>query len=195
MARSDFRSRRPVVPSWRIIPSWRSWRPVRLAVAAAMGVATVTPAFAQGGWVPGAALDPVLGVPTYFARYVAASGEGQLTIRCAVGFGVTIDAGVPLGGRMPDGMEIGGRGEAAFVITPLEGPPVELKGGGEVRLRSDGAVLVTIEGEEAMALAVVFNKPAQSTEITIGPSTAAVPMSSAATAIGSVARFCPEWPD
>lgn len=167
-----------------------AWSAVVLAA-----ISAASPALAQGGWVPGAALDPVLGVPTYFGRYVAAQGEGQLTIRCAVGAGVTIDAGVPLGGRLPEGMEIGGRGSVSIKIIPVEGAPVELPGEGEVRLRSDGAVLITVEGEQAMALAAAFNKPAQTTEITIGGKTASVPMATAATAIGSVSRFCPEWPD
>ncbi len=171
----------------------RVWRALGATVAIAAGLFP-TGALAQGGWVPGAALDPVLGVPTYFARYVAASGEGQLTLRCAVGAGVTIDAGVPLGGRLPEGMEIGGRATASLRFVPAEGEAAELAGEGDVRLRSDGAILVTIEGDEAVALARLFNKPATTTEITIAGVTAVVPMATAATSLNSVSRFCPEWP-
>lgn len=151
---------------------------------------------AEGAWIPGSSFDPSNQVASYFARYVAPPGEGQMTVRCDTADGLTIDAAVTGNGEAPSGVEIGDVAEASILLFGAEGAPSAepFSTKGEVRIRPDGAVLIVMAGEDAGRLGNALLVPSQKAEITIGGTTGSVSLHGASDAIAIVAGACKSWP-
>jgi hypothetical protein len=152
-------------------------------------------AFAAGSWVLGSSFDPATTLATYFARFVADRGEGQMTVRCDGANGISIDTGVTGNGEAPEGVEIGGNAEATVRLVAADGSGAEpLTAEGPVMIRADGAVMLALIGEGAAAIGVALLQPADHAEVTIGDVTANVPLTGASELFASVAKSCPAWP-
>ncbi len=162
--------------------------------ALSLGLAGPQALAAGGAWIPGSSFDPATQVASYFARYVAAPGEGQMTVRCDTGAGLTIDAAVTGNGETPEGITIGEAAEVSIHLVGSANGDTPIKAEGQVRLRSDGAVLLVIAGEEAGELGNALLVPAEKADVTIGNATGTVPLAGASDAVGNVAKACSAWP-
>lgn len=164
--------------------------PFALALAATL--AATVPAEA-GRWVTGGTFDPNRGVGVSFLRFLSEPGEGQMTIRCDALDGLWLDAGVSGNGALPEGTEPGDMIAAEFAFI-RDGEPDVTVVSGELLVRTDGAVLVTIVGEEAMPLAPALLIPAERIDITIAGITRPIPMADVTGDIESLAERCDGWP-
>lgn len=169
------------------------FRPLRAALACALVFAAAAPA-AAGSWVLGSSFDPGTRLATYFARFVAERGEGQMTVRCDATNGITIDTGVTGNGEAPAGVDIGGSAEATVRVFGGAGAGDALKAAGPVMIRADGAVMLGLLGDGATAIGVALLQPADHAEVTIGDITASVPLAGASDIFANIAKSCPAWP-
>ena len=164
---------------------------IAAALCGAM-VAFAAPAEA-GRWVNGGMLDPNRGVPVNFLRFLAGDDEGQMTIRCDELDGLWVDAGVAGNGELPPGFAIGDQIEATFAFEA--GDNVELVAArGELLIRGDGAVLVSITGDQSAALGTALLRPADRLHITIGDLTAPVGLGGLSDRAVDLANRCGAWP-
>lgn len=154
--------------------------------------AVATPAIA-GEWVRGGTFDPDRGVGVSFMRFLAGDGEGQMTIRCDEDRGLWLDVGAAGGGNLPDGAETGDIVSAVIEFVGSEETVAETVNG-ELLVRSDGAVLVTVIGEDAARLGPLYLQPFERIDITIGAETRPVPLAPAIDLVLSLAEGCDAWP-
>lgn len=168
--------------------------PARIGFFVAGTLSMLSVAAAAGAsWVMGSSFDPATSMASYFARYVAAPGDGQMTVRCDTVNGITLDTAVTGNGQPPPGVTLGGEAVARVVLTGGGEHPADLGGTGVVSLRPDGAVIIGLAGEEARRLAEALMEPADSAEITVGEVSASVSLAGAAEAIATIAKACPTW--
>lgn len=163
-----------------------------ISVLPVLAVALATPALA-GNWVRGGTFDPERGVGVSFMRFLAGEGEGQMTIRCDDDRGLWVDVGAAGGGVLPEGAETGDLISAnlQFVVGD---EVVSEDVTGELLVRADGAVLVTVIGEDAAKLGPLYLRAFDRVDITIGEETRPVPLGAAVETIVSLAEGCDAWP-
>ena len=167
-------------------------RRLAYALAFGFGLALISPASA-GQWVTGGAYDQARGVGVNFLRFLAAEGEGQMTIRCDQQAGLWIDVGVVGNGQLPTETELGdlveatlafGNGEDVRTIVML----------GSLLVRGDGAVLVSIVGPEVDAAGRLLLEPAGRLDIIIAGITQTLPMDGISERAKTLAESCGAWP-
>lgn len=169
-------------------------RKIAIAVSSLAMVAIAAGPARAGEWVPGGTFDVQRGVGVNFLRYLAAEGEGQMTIRCDAQVGLWVDAGAAGNGALPEGRQAGDLSEIAFGFV-RDGQTDQLTLTGELLVRSDGAVMVTVYGEEAVPLAAELLESAERIDVTIGAVTAPVTLDGFAEDIASLANRCDGWPE
>ncbi len=156
------------------------------ALAGTMGPANA------GRWVPGGTYDIARGVAVSFLRFLAEDGEGQMTIRCDAIDGLTVDVGVAGGGALPAGIAAGA--DVGVTLSFVGATSGEVTVAGPVLVRQDGAVMVTLAGEAATAVAGLLLQGSDRLDITIEGTTRPVPMTAVSTTIGAFAEHCAGWP-
>lgn len=170
-------------------------RTIKLATVVALvlsAAAPFAPALA-GQWVNGGMFDPNRGVPVNFLRFLAGDDEGQMTIRCDAVDGLWVDAGVAGNGELPPGFTTGDQIEATFGFEA--GGNTELVAArGELLIRADGAVLVSITGQQSIELGLALLHPAELLHITIGGITAPVQLDGLSERAIDLAARCGAWP-
>ncbi len=162
------------------------------AIAAVFTVGIATGASAEGSWVRGGSLEN--NEPVTFGRYLAEQTDAQMTVRCAASE-ISIDAGVAGAGALPEGMAEGDTIAIDFVLLGADGTEIgAVDGKGPLRIRPDGAVVVTLVGEAAAPLAALLLIPAASLNVTIGAETRPVVMTEASGLFAGIAESCEAWP-
>ena len=161
-------------------------------MATALATTLASPVLA-GEWVRGGTFDAERGVGIMFLRYLASDGEGQMTIRCDAIDGLWVDAGVTGGGQLPEGMFTGDLSDVEFAFV-REDSVDQLTLTGELLIRTDGAVLVTVVGDEATPLADLLLEPAERIDLTVGEVTAVVTLNDFIEEAQNMADRCDGWP-
>ena len=163
-----------------------------LVVAPILILAAISSASA-GRWINGGTYDEQRGVGVNFLRFLAGEGEGQMTVRCDNADGVWIDAGVDGDGRLPEGITMGD--ELAAIFTFVSGQAEEfIFAAGPVLVRGDGAVLVSITGEDALPLGRRLVLPAERVDVSIAGTTRPVPLGDVLERLQNLAARCEAWP-
>ncbi len=145
-----------------------------------------------GQWVPGGTFDPTRGIPVSFLRFLAQEGEGQMTIRCNAIDGLTIDIGVTGNATLPAGVTEGATIPATLAFVRADPATAEVEG--NVLVRMDGAVLVTLSGAGAASLAPFLLAPAERIDVTIAGTTRPVPFADMTVVVENFAARCAGWP-
>ena len=167
-------------------------KPIIAASLVAVMVAFAAPAEA-GRWVNGGMFDPNRGVSVAFLRFLAGDNEGQMTIRCDALDGLWVDAGVAGNGELPPGFAVGDEIVATFAFEA--GGDVEtVAARGQILIRGDGAVLVSITGDQSAALGTALLQPAERLHITIGDLTAPIGLDGLSERAVNLADRCGAWP-
>jgi hypothetical protein len=164
----------------------------RLAAFLAAGCLLAAPAQA-GEWVRGGTYDVARGVAVYFLRFLAAPGEGQLTIRCDGVDGLWIDAGVAGVADLPPDATPGAELGALFTFIRAD-ESLKIQAAGELVVRSDGAALISIAGTAADPLGRELLMMTERLDITIGEITRPVPLDIAFEQLQGLASGCTGWP-
>ncbi len=168
-------------------------RPVRQALTILMlSPAALTPA-AAGEWVGGGMFDEQRGVGVSFLRFLADSGEGQMTVRCDARDGLWVDVGTGGNGQLPEGFARGDRVEAMLEFVGAGGVQ-SVTVTGPLLIRVDGAVLIEVIGEDAAALAPLLLLPADRLDITLGGVTGTITLAGFSDRAIDLADRCSGWP-
>jgi hypothetical protein len=163
-----------------------------LAAGVLVGLAGVQPTQA-GRWISGGMLDEARGGGVNFSRFLAAEDEGQMTVRCDELDGVWIDAGVQGNAELPEGVEQGDEIEASFAfVGGAEAQTVTASG--PVMVRGDGAVLVSLSGDQAAELGRQLLVPSDRVEVSIAGDTRTVTLAGALEKLQTLASRCTAWP-
>ncbi|MCW5696603.1 MAG: hypothetical protein KIS96_07690 [Bauldia sp.] len=164
----------------------------RVLGAAIVTAALAGSALAEGSWVRGGSFEN--NEPVAFGRYLAEATDAQMTVRCADSE-LSIDAGVAGAGALPEGLAEGDTTSVGFVLIGTDGAELgSTDAEGPLRIRPDGAVVVTLAGEAAAPLAALLLEPAESLAVTIGAETRPVVMTGAAAIFAGIAASCDAWP-
>lgn len=143
----------------------------------------------------GATFDTARGVPVSFLRFLAAEGDGQMTIRCDEIAGLWIDAGVAGNAELPADLPPGGEMEVTLTFVTLSGPPATVTLSGPAVIRLDGAVLVALTGPTVAPLGSLFRQSAERVDIEIAGTTRSVTLEGMAERMDALARRCGDgWP-
>lgn len=162
------------------------------AITAVFSASLVTSASAEGRWVRGGSLEN--NEPVTFGRYLAEQTDAQMTVRCAASE-MSVDAGVAGAGALPEGMAEGDTIAIHFVLLGADGAEIGTADGeGPLRVRPDGAVVVTLAGEAVAPLAALLLIPAATLNVTIGAETRPVVMTEASGLFAGIAESCEAWP-
>ena len=155
-------------------------------------VLAASPASA-GQWVNGGAFDAERGVGINFLRFLAGEDEGQMTIRCDPRDGLWIDVGVLGNAELPPGTVAGDRVEATLAFADGDSLTTIVVAGSLV-IRGDGAVVVSVAGEDVHEAGLLLLQPADHLDVTIAGVTRALPMEGIAERAQALADWCGMWP-
>jgi hypothetical protein len=148
---------------------------------------------AAGQWVAGGMFDVERGVGVSFLRFLAAEGEGQMTVRCDTLDGLWIDVGAGGNGELPPGVARGDQVEAVLAfVSGAETQAITVSG--SVLVRIDGAVLIEIFGDNAAIVAPLLLAPAERVEVTLAGVTRPITLDGFSDQARNLADRCPGWP-